>query len=32
MRLAMAKYYRAFIWEPQYGGEAYNYTIKSLFR
>ncbi len=32
MRLAMVKYYRAFIWEQHNGGQAYNWTIKSLFR
>ncbi|GIL86532.1 hypothetical protein Vretifemale_14819 [Volvox reticuliferus] len=30
MRLAMAKYYHAFLWEASLGGRAYNYTIKAL--
>ena len=24
------KVYRAFTWSPQYGGQAYNYTLRSL--
>ncbi|GIL78577.1 hypothetical protein Vretimale_6191 [Volvox reticuliferus] len=30
MRLAMAKYYQAFLWDPSLGGRAYNYTIRAL--
>ncbi|GLI67688.1 hypothetical protein VaNZ11_011952 [Volvox africanus] len=30
MRLAMAKYYHAFLWDASLGGRAYNYTIKAL--
>ena len=30
MRLAMAKYWSAFIWISDAGGAAYNYTIASL--
>ncbi|EFJ39990.1 hypothetical protein VOLCADRAFT_100271 [Volvox carteri f. nagariensis] len=30
MRLAMAKYHHAFLWEPSLGGRAYNYTIRAL--
>jgi|LauGreDrversion2_5_1035112.scaffolds.fasta_scaffold43963_2 hypothetical protein len=32
MRLRMAEYYRAFIWEPAHGGLAYNFTIDSLMK
>ena len=32
MRMAMARHYRAFIWEPEHGGLAYNYTVASLHR
>lgn len=32
MRVNMAKYYRAFIWEPQHGGMAYNFTVKALYK
>jgi len=32
MRMVMAKYYRAFIWEPQHGGMAYNFTMMALYR
>ena len=32
MRLIMAQHYRAFIWEPSHGGQAYNYTMHSLFK
>ena len=30
MRLAMARVHTAFLWHPEAGGEAYNYTIKAL--
>lgn len=30
LRQGVAKYWRAFVWHPKWGGEAYNYTIKSL--
>lgn len=32
MRLTMARYYRAFIWEPEHGGAAYNYTVNALYK
>ncbi len=32
MRLAMARYWRAFQWQPERGGQAYRYTIDSLRR
>ncbi|GFR44305.1 hypothetical protein Agub_g5517 [Astrephomene gubernaculifera] len=32
MRLAMANYYRAFLWDPRSGGLAYNYTVLALER
>eukprot|EP00955_Chlamydomonas_euryale_P045560 353182-Chlamydomonas_euryale.AAC.52 len=32
MRLKMAQYYKAFIWERSHEGEAYNYTIEALFK
>lgn len=30
MRLALAQYWGAFIWPPEQGGLAYNFTIESL--
>ncbi|KAG2447967.1 hypothetical protein HYH02_006996 [Chlamydomonas schloesseri] len=30
MRLAMAKYHKAFLWEPWLGGRAYHYTVAAL--
>ncbi|KAG2444206.1 hypothetical protein HYH02_009144 [Chlamydomonas schloesseri] len=32
LRLGMAKYYRAFIWHREYGGQAYEYTLAGLQR
>ena len=32
MRLKMAEHFRAFTWDPEHGGQAYNYTIKSLHK
>ena len=32
LRSNLPKYYRAFIWEPQHGGLAYNYTIAALHK
>ncbi|KAG2436914.1 hypothetical protein HXX76_006433 [Chlamydomonas incerta] len=32
LRLGMAKYYRAFIWNREYGGEAYEWTLAGLQR
>ncbi|KAG2494879.1 hypothetical protein HYH03_007118 [Edaphochlamys debaryana] len=32
MRLNLAKYYRAFIWEREYGGQAYEWTLSGLQR
>lgn len=29
---ALARVYRAFIWQPEYGGQAYNFTLASLKR
>jgi hypothetical protein len=30
MRQALALHWRAFVWHPDWGGQAYNYTIASL--
>jgi hypothetical protein len=30
LRKGLAKYWRAFVWHPKWGGQAYNYTIRSL--
>lgn len=32
MRLALAQHWRAFVWDPQAGGLAYNYTLAALKR
>jgi hypothetical protein len=30
LREGLAQHWRAFVWHPKWGGQAYNYTIKSL--
>jgi hypothetical protein len=32
LREGLAKHWRAFVWHPRWGGQAYNYTIMSLRR
>lgn len=32
LRLGMAKYYRAFLWNREYGGQAYEWTLAGLQR
>jgi hypothetical protein len=32
LRQGMQQYWRAFVWHPLAGGQAYNYTIQSLHR
>jgi hypothetical protein len=32
LRQGLAKHWRAFVWHPRRGGQAYNYTIMSLRR
>jgi hypothetical protein len=32
LRKNLPKYYGAFVWEPEGGGLAYNYTVEALHR